>query len=120
MRNNTMFGSLKKYRKESYFEEHKYIWLITPKATYQYEIYAAYEFDSSKEAHIINFNSEESFQKYLDEIKQKTILSSELEVGTKDHLLTLSTCTDVEPDERFTLVAKRVMTYIVPEKNVSN
>ncbi len=120
MRNNTMFGSLKKYKKESYFEEHKYIWLITPKATYQYEIYAAYEFDSSKEAHIINFNSEESFQKYLDEIKKKTILSSELEVGTKDHLLTLSTCTDVEQDERFTIVAKRVMTYIVPEKNVSN
>lgn len=120
MRNNTMFGSLKKYKTEEYFEEHKYIWLITPKATYQYEIYAAYEFDSSKETHVINFNSEESFQTYLESIKAKSILSSELEVGTKDHLLTLSTCTDDPTDERFVVVAKRVMTYVVPDKNVSN
>lgn len=120
MRNNTMFGSLKKYKKESYFEEHKYIWFITPKATYQYEIYAAYEFDSAKENHVINFNSEESYQTYLDEIKAKSILSSKLEVGTKDHLLTLSTCTDDPNDKRFVVVAKRVMTYIVPDKSVSN
>lgn len=118
LRNNTMFGSLKKYKKVSYFEAHKYVWLITPKATYQYEIYAAYEFDSAKERHIINFNSEDSFQDYLDRIKARSILSSNLEVSTKDHLLTLSTCTEDPTSERFTVVAKRVMTYVVPTKEV--
>ena len=112
LRNNTMFGSLKKYKDASYFENHKYVWLITPNATYQYEIFAAYEFDSSKEQYIFNFNSEESFQTYLDGIKNRSVLSSELKVSPKDHLLTLSTCVEEVNAKRFIVIAKRMVQYV--------
>lgn len=119
MKNGSMFGSLKKYKDQKYVEEHPYIWFITPKATYQYEIYAAYEFNSLKEQYIFNFNSDESFQEYLEKVKQKSIISSDLDVEVGDHILTLSTCTEEPSHKRFTVVAKRMVTYVVTE-DVSN
>lgn len=120
MRNGTMFGGLKKYKEEGYLDAHKYIWLITPKATYQYEVYAAYELNSLKEQYTFNFSSEESFQQYLDEIKTKSILSNNVEVTSKDHILTLSTCVEEDSVKRFVVVAKRMITYVIPNQEVSN
>lgn len=118
MRNGSMFGSLKKYKDPTYLETNKYIWLITPKATYQYEVFAAYEFDSLKDQYIFNFSSDESFQMYLDNVKQRTVLSSSLEVTTDDHILTLSTCTEDVSVKRFVVVAKRMVTYVALDKEV--
>lgn len=120
LRNGTMFGSLKKYKNEEYLKEHKYVWLITPDATYQYEIYAAYEFDSAKDKYEFNFDSEESFLDYLENIKEKSIISSDLEVTPKDHILTLSTCTDENGSKRFIVIAKRIVKYVVIDNNMSS
>ncbi len=116
MKNGSMFGTLKKYKDKEYFDNHKYVWLITPKATYQYEIYAAYEFDAMHDQYEFNFDSETKFQEYLDNIKQKSIIESELEVTAKDHTLTMSTCIDGTSSSRLVLVAKRMVSYIAQNK----
>lgn len=117
LKNGSMFGSLKKYKDLNFLNNHKYVWIITPKATYQYEIYMVYEFDVSKDHYVFNFNSEKSFQSYLENIKP--IVSNELEVNLDDHILTLSTCDDDKKDKRLVLLAKRLYTYLQPE-NVSS
>ncbi len=117
LKNGTMFGSLKKYKDLEFLNNHKYVWIMTPKATYQYEIYMVYEFDASKDHYVFNFNSETSFQSYLENIEP--IVSNNLEVNLEDHILTLSTCDENEKNKRLVLIAKRLYSYLQPE-NVSS
>lgn len=111
LRNETMFGSLKRYRDETYFKDNPYFWLITEKTTYRYQIYAAYEFDSMVEKYEFNFNSEADYQTYLDHIREKSLWKSDLEVTTKDTIMTLSTCTNDPNAMRFLVIAKRIAIY---------
>lgn len=120
LRNGSMFGSLKKYQDLSYLENHKYIWLITPKASYQYEVFATYEFHALKDHYAFNFQNENSYEKYLEDIQKKAISKSNLEVSAKDHILTLSTCSENGSSKRLIVVAKRMVTYVALDNNVSS
>lgn len=40
MKNNTMFGSLPKYSKQEYYEEHSVLYLLTPKQNYKVKLIA--------------------------------------------------------------------------------
>lgn len=56
----------------------------------------------------INFDSEEQFDWFMEEINRRTIIDTGVDVKYGDSLLTLSTCTYEFDDARFVLIARKV------------
>jgi len=116
MKSGKMFGNLSKYKKKSYYEKHKYIQFDTlyEKGTYQvmfafYEkVYQADEV-AFKYYQFIDANSEQEYNSYMEEMRNKSLYETQVSTQYTDSLLTLSTCDHDTPDaERFVVVAKKV------------
>ena len=97
MRNGTMFGSLKKYRDKTYFDNHRDINIYMPGRVLKYHIFAAYIFDDRHILLSYDFSNETARQLYLEEALNQRKLSAnysdDIEVGVNDKIITLSTCT---------------------------
>lgn len=114
MKSGQMFGSLKNYLNEDYWNAHRQITFDTIYEKGTYEIFAvclAQVQDRGTDAFryydFIQADSEESFQNFLDNIAQLSVfMGTELPVYG-DELLTLSTCNSYVEDGRLFLVARK-------------
>lgn len=105
MKSGLMFAGLHRFEEETYFAEHPYIYIFTPERLYVYEVFAACEFSN---LHILlnyDFTKETGFLQYLEDIAELSLsggnLRDDLEVTAEDHILTLSTCVQERPEERY-------------------
>ncbi|MCL1982290.1 MAG: class B sortase [Clostridiales bacterium] len=108
-RNDTMFGSLKKYKQLEYAEQRTNIYVIRKSDVLVYEIFAVYETLATSDTYTIRFESDASFASYLQEMAAKTVT----QVGSppdSGHIITLSTCTGGDQTMRLVLQAKLVET----------
>lgn len=96
MKNGTMFGSLKKYRDASFFEENRYINIYLENRILKYEIFAACVWDNKHILASRNFDLAENRTDYLEEICSVRDMNSQirkdLKVTADDKIITLSTC----------------------------
>lgn len=115
MKSNAMFGSLKKYLDEDYWQAHKTIQFDTiyEKGTYvvtavclgqvEYQdenVFRYYDF--------LNAESREDFEVFRKNVKESAVFSDENPVEYGDQLLTLSTCNQYVENGRLYIVAKKV------------
>ena len=104
MKNGTMFGTLKKYRDKTFFEENRYINVYMPGRIMKYEIFAAYVWDNRHILLSLDFDNEDICEAYIDMIlstrKMNANINSGLPVTKDDRIITLSTCTGND-DERY-------------------
>ena len=96
MKNGTMFGQLKKFRDNNFFEQNRYIFIYTPGRIMKYEIFGAYTWSNEHVLLSNNFETEENRQVYLEKIFSTRDMNSrikrDIEVTEKDKIITLSTC----------------------------
>lgn len=116
MRNRTMFGSLPKYAKKEYFQEHPVILFDTPAEHREYQIMSAFY------SRIYGKNKTGVFKYYeyadlsdpavFDEYVRQALSSSLYDTGVTaqygDELMALSTCNYHTDNGRFVVVAKRI------------
>lgn len=110
MKDNSMFGSLKKYKDLDYLKENRYINITTKDGEkFIYEIFGVY-ITTSYDSEIISvkFNNEEDFSKYINKVHEKSIYDLGVEVKGKDKILTLATCSYEFNDARLVIHAKHV------------
>ncbi len=89
----SMFGTLKNTLDVAWYEnkENHIIKLSTPKENSIWQIVSVYTIP--KESYYITTHfQEEEFQTFIDTIIDRSIYDFQTEVGTKHHILTLSTC----------------------------
>lgn len=118
MKDGTMFGSLKKYKEKSYYEEHKYIEFNTLYEKSKYEVVAVskgivdYDDKLPEDEYLfyehINFNSEEEFNAYIDNAKNKAYFETEVTAEYGDKLITLCTCDYWTENARLLVIAKKI------------
>lgn len=110
MRNDTMFGSLKKYGSQAYADAHPMIYVDTLYDGYDIEVFAAYE--TTIDFYYIenNFRSDEEFTNFLNEIEKRSKISRPVEVTAEDKIVTLSTCNNSvnSKDKRYVVQGKLV------------
>ncbi len=98
MRNGTMFGSLKKFRDNAFFEQNRYIYIYMPGRILKYEIFAAYVYDDRHILLSFDFSLPEVRTEYLDSVfstrKMSSNLKRDISVTESDKIITLSTCTN--------------------------
>ncbi len=114
MANNTMFGSLRRYRQDySYYKTAPFIELSSNYKTYKYVIFANPITDGSAEAtwrywDMEDLSDKEQFTAYVETAKQKSLSKIPIDVEYGDKILTLSTCYSDADDSRFLIIARRL------------
>lgn len=102
-----MFSSLVSYKKQSYYEKHPCMYLLTPHGDYKVEIFAAYLIDIFEDTIPITFASDSAYGAYLADIRGRSDIRSAVTVTPADRILSLVTCTqDHESTERYLVVGK--------------
>ena len=97
MKNGSMFSSIKKYQNEEYANEHRYIYIATPNGdTRVFYVYSCHLTDALGEkdgfnAYQISFDGDE-WQEWINKTKEKSLITSDIEIPNKCNILTLSTC----------------------------
>lgn len=93
MKNGSMFGTLKKYNKQDFFNNNPYIYVVTKDKTYKYEIFSVYTDSVSTDPYKYGFASSSEFVQYLNDLNDKSLFQREMDPFTdKDKIVTLSTC----------------------------
>ena len=94
--NGTMFGSLKNILNSSWYtnKDNHIIRLSTPTENTMWQVFSVYTIP--KESYYItpSFNSDESYNEFLNTIKSRSEVEFSGTVNTSDKVLTLSTCQD--------------------------
>ena len=97
MKNGSMFSSIKKYQNEEYANEHRYIYIATPNGetrvfyVYSCHLTNALGDEDGFNAYQISFDGDE-WQEWLNKTKEKSLITSDIEIPNKCNILTLSTC----------------------------
>ena len=98
MKNGSMFGQLKKYGKEEYYQEHPSFYLYTEAGVWRYDIFSVRVVDEASDSYTINFASEEEFNTYIDKAFRTSMYDTGVAVTASDTIVTLSTCTSKDTD----------------------
>ena len=107
MRNRTMFGNLREYRKEEFYQEHGGgFTLYTPEATWRYEIFSVKQIRADNPLYTVGYLYGEAYTKFLERACQSRFYDTGVTVYSEDHVMTLSTCVD-DDDQRLVVMARR-------------
>ena len=115
MKSGKMFGSLKSYKEQGFFEKHPQIQFDT---IYEKGIYdVMYVFSevvhdetevAFKYYQFISANSDVEYSSYMKEMSEMSLYDTGVTSVYGDALITLSTCDYTQEAERFVIVAKKV------------
>lgn len=103
MKNDSMFGSLKHYRAQAYYDSHPVLYLLTPNRDYKIELVGGYVTSSNAAAYSIPETREERDALVRLAVSSSTFTSS-AEITDNDKLITLSTCVYDFENARYVLV----------------
>ena len=106
MRNKSMFQNLMKFKDETFWKENSKIILTIGGKRYEYKIFSSY-ISNAKDLDLkINFKSEDEYLNYIKDIKKKSIFYRDMDIKSKDRIITLSTCSYEEDDNRMIIHGK--------------
>lgn len=93
MNNNSMFGTLKYYQDQSYWQQHPTLYITDDSGSHTYEIFAAYEVSVEGDTYLLGFPSDVDKQNFLDFCLDQSVIDTGVIPTVYDRILTLSTCT---------------------------
>lgn len=113
MKDGSMFATLLKYKKQQYWQEHRFIYFNTLLERHTYEIVAVFKTSATVgkgfDYHLfVEAENEEEFDAYVDKIKKLSYYDTGVDAEYGDKLITLSTCEYTLTNGRLVVVAKRV------------
>ncbi len=108
MKSGTMFASLCEYREQDYYEEHPYLFFYTPQGIYKLEVFSSYIDEATGIFTTINFKSDSDIDHFLNKIKGRSLIQSDVEVTAEDQIISLQTCTYEFEDAVFIVHCKLV------------
>lgn len=114
MADNTMFGSLRKYRQDpSYYKDYPFITFSSNYADYTYVMVGLVITSGDADAdfpywRMEELDDKEAFDGYMLAVEEKNMIDNPIDVQYGDSLLTLSTCYSDEDNSRFIIVSRRL------------
>lgn len=110
-----MFSNLVKYKKQAYYDQHPYLYMLTPQQSYKLHLFAGVIVDAS--GYILDGNGEVAYsdcsvyqfqltQEFLQQMVNYSTFRSTTGVPSADsHIVTLSTCTYEFKNVRYVVLA---------------
>lgn len=103
MKNGSMFATIKKYGKQSFYDEHPVMWYFTPDETFMVELVAGYVTSTGSESFEM-FTGTEDIQQYLSMSVEKSTFVTNASIETAERVMTLATCSYEYDNARYVLV----------------
>lgn len=111
MADGSMFGSLHKLIRPTFYQEQSHaIYIYTADAIYEYEIYSVHVAPATGSEYQASFATAAEYQQFVQEMVKRSYYEAPECVKQPAYTITLSTCTNRE-DERLVVQAMRVHTY---------
>lgn len=92
LKNKTMFSRLMRYKKQSFYDEHTEILIVTPDAYYSLRVFSGYVADNHSGAWDLDLSDEEHAQ-WIEALRKKSCFQTDYAPSPGDAIVTLSTCT---------------------------
>lgn len=120
LREKTMFSPIRNYKKQTYWEEHPFVYVVTDEGVYRYDIYSSYEAGVTSDTYRLGFK-EQGKQVFIDMGLEQSVIDTGVMPETTDRILTLSTCTGNGHATRWVVHArlKMIMELRYPESEAA-
>ncbi len=110
MNNGSMFAGLHNFEDQSFYDEHRDIYVYTSEHVYSYEVFAAVLYSDDYIPYCFDDMSVSDRLAFIDSIKSEniknhSIVSEDVSVDADSKILTLSTCDKNYRDNRYLVVA---------------
>lgn len=92
MRDGSMFGSLKQYSEEGYYEAHPSFTIYTPQGAYHYAIFGYEDVPEDDMVYSVGYGANEVFAQFIASLYQKSYKNTGVVATETDRIVTLSTC----------------------------
>ena len=109
MIDGSMFASLRRYQKQTYWEEHPYVYIRSDQGVYRYEIFSSYLADVESNTYSLGFPSQETTERFLDWLIGNSAICTGVTPEPTDRILTLSTCSGKGHTTRWVVHARLKM-----------
>lgn len=97
-----MFSQLNAYADEEFCRQHPYFYIYTPDgATKVYQVFSAGVVGAESDNYNITYSTEDIFLRYLELCKNSSNYQVDVDLNAGSRIVSLSTCTNVNEDERF-------------------
>ena len=103
-RTGDMFGVLKNYREQAFYEDNPVIHLYTPHEDFTINIFAVHLAHSQRDHPPLDFEDDDDFMNYIEHLKNISFISSDIEVHQDDRIVSLCTCAYDFDDARLIIV----------------
>ena len=108
MKNGSMFASLHEYVDQSYFEDHKNMWYLTPEHVYRLDVISGYIGKAEAEVYTI-FKNQDELDSYLSFASVYSDFTPNQVPEEINKVVVLSTCSYEYDDARYVVVCVPVM-----------
>ena len=108
MRDGSMFAVLERFSSQEFFEEHPYVFLLTPQGNYVIQLLAGYTANVSMSGWQLGFDGDMSVEEWIGERRERSDFISEIETRPTDRFVTLSTCSWAFYDARYVVVGRLI------------
>lgn len=105
MRDGSMFGSLKKYKDEGFWEENQYLTVYTKTTAYRYRIFSYENAVNGGEVYQVGYEPGEEYESFIDNMIRHSDIETGIKPQSTNKILTLSTCTGSGYSKRFAVHA---------------
>jgi len=103
-----MFGVLKEYRSQEFFDLNPVMHLHTPEKDYLLVLFAGHVVHSLRGHPPLDFADDDEFLEYISQIKSISVFRSDVEVSADDRIVSLVTCTYDFSNARLIVAGKLV------------
>lgn len=105
--NGLMFSNLVWYKTQQFYEKNPFYYLYTPEQVYRVDIAEGIVVSETDTTYlVVDFDSEIAFQELIRKIKENSVIESEIELTSRNRLVTLYTCTNDWQGQRFVVIGK--------------
>lgn len=125
MRTGTMFETLLQYRDMNFYKEHPVLEFDSVFELGEYKVFGMFVANTRPEDgpifDYLNFldGTEETFMDYVENVRERSLITTGVDVQPGDRLITLSTCSYEFTEARFVVVARKVRDGEDPEVDIS-
>lgn len=109
MNNKTMFNRLEEYKDQEFYKKYPFFYIYTPDgAEIKYQIYSVGVVKDTSESYTYQFADDATFESVIAATKGASLYDTEVSPGTDAQIVTLSTCTKDNNDERLVVLGMKV------------
>lgn len=96
-----MFSQLNEYASEDFCKKHPYFYIYTPKGKMTYQIFSASTVKDNADNYNLSYATTEDYVNYLQLCRNSSNYQVDVKLDGQSQIVSLSTCTNINDDERF-------------------